>query len=184
MRAERAKLKSCRDDMILARKGNLDLPGLLRLWSVVFALILFGAGCKKSDRDQVLIAAMTDNVQLLKQMDAKGADLNAQYPERFTWTPLITAIYFQNTNVIAYLLNRGVDVRKRDGRGETALMWAISLDDTNTATLLFQKSPRAIREGEDWPRVRSLIQGGPDRTRWNSLIEEFLRTNAATSTKP
>jgi ankyrin repeat protein len=131
---------------------------------------------------------MTDNVQLLKEMDARGADLNAQYPERFNWTPLITAIYFENTNAIAYLVSRGVDVSKRDGTGETALMWAIRFDDTNTATLLFQKSPQAIREGEDWLTVRSLIQAPPrdqaSRNCWNTLIDEFLRTNASAVARP
>ena len=153
------------------------------LWLVVFAIALCGSGCKKSDREQVLIAAMTDNVRLLTQMDERGADLNAQYSERFNWTPLITAIYFQKSNVIAYLLNRSVDVRKRDGTGKTALMMSISLDDTNTAMLLFQKSPQAISEGEDWPTVRSLIQAPPrdqaSQKRWNSLVDEFLRTNIA-----
>jgi len=90
---------------------------------------------------------MTDNVQLLKQLDASGADLNAQYPDRFNWTPLITAIYFQNTNAIAYLLNRGVDVRKRDASGKTALMMAITCDDTNTATLLFRNRLRRSEKG-------------------------------------
>jgi ankyrin repeat protein len=168
--------------------SGLELRVVLRLLPVVLALVFFGAGCKKSDRDQVLIAAMTDNVQLLKEMDAKGADLNAQYPERFHWTPLIAAIYFQSTNVTAYLLNRGVDVRKRDSSGETALMMAITWGDTNTATLLFQKSPQALREGEDWPRVRSLIQGSPSalagQPYWHDLIEELFRANAGTSAKP
>lgn len=177
------------------RGTRIGLWRALQFWPVVLALILFGLGCRKnhrelekSDREKVLIAAMTDNVQLLEQMDAKGADLDAQYPERFNWTPLITAIYFQNTNVIAYLLNRGVDVRKRDASGETALLMAITGDDTNTAKLLFQKSPQAIREGEDWPTVRALIRAPPRdqarRNRWNTLIDEFLRTNTSASAKP
>ena len=156
-------------------------------WAAILALILCVFGCKKSEREQVLIAAMTDNVQLLKQLDASGADLNAQYPDRFNWTPLITAIYFQNTNAIAYLLNRGVDVWKRDASGKTALMMAITCDDTNTATLLFQKSPQAIREGEDWPTIRSQIRAPPrnqaSQNRWNTLVDEFLGTNAVANVK-
>jgi ankyrin repeat protein len=76
-------------------------------------------------------------------------------------------------------------VRKRDATGNTALMWAITEDDTNTATLLFQKVPRGIRKGEDWPTVHSLIQASKDldQSRWNTLIDEFLRTNAGTSAK-
>jgi ankyrin repeat protein len=161
---------------------------VLGLWPVILALFLCASGCGTSDREQVLHAVMTDNVQLLKQMDAKGVDLNAQFPERFNWTPLITAIYFQNTNAIAYLISRGVDVSKRDGTGNTALMEAITWDDTNTATLLFRKSPQAIRDGEDWPLVRNLIQAPPTdqatQNRWNALVDEFLRTNAVAKVKP
>ncbi len=50
---------------------------------VAAALALCNSGCKKSERGQVLVASMTDNVELLKKMDAKGADLNAQYPDRY-----------------------------------------------------------------------------------------------------
>jgi len=160
---------------------------VLGLRPAILALFLCASGCGTSDHDQVLRAVMTDNVQLLKQMDAKGVDLNAQFPERFNWTPLIMAIYFQNTNAIAYLISRGVDVSKRDGTGNTALMEAIICDDTNTATLLFRKLPRAMRDGENWPLVRNFIRGGSDQatqTRWNALVDQFLKTNTVAKVKP
>ena len=94
-------------------------------WVAILALVLGVVGCKKSYHYQVFNAVMTDNVTLLKQLDARGADLNEQFPERFNWTPLIAVIYFQNTNAIAYLISRGVDVSKRDGSGNTALMMAV-----------------------------------------------------------
>jgi ankyrin repeat protein len=163
----------------------------LRLGAVVAAaLVVCNFGCQKSDRDQVLIASMTDNVELLKQMDARGADLNAQYPERFYWTPLMTAIYFDSTNVIPYLVNRGVDLAKRSrvGGGETALMMAIGSDDTNTVKLLFQKAPQVLSQTEDWPAVRSLTQaaGGDQAVRRYllNLVDEFLKTNPPPSSKP
>jgi ankyrin repeat protein len=149
-------------------------------WVAILALVLGVVGCK-SYHYQVQNAVMTDNVTLLKQLDARGADLNEQFRDRFNWTPLIMAIYFQNTNAIAYLISRGVDVSKRDGTGNTALMEAITFDDTNTATLLFRKSPQAIRDGENWPLVRSLIQADnydqARQTRWTALVDAFLETN-------
>ena len=154
------------------------------------ALVVCMFGCKKSDRDQVLVAAMTDNVELLKQMDARGADLNAQYLERFYWTPLMAAIYFDSTNAIRYLVNRGVDLTKRSrvAGGQTALMMAIGSDDTNTVTLLLQKAPQLLSQTEDWPAVRSLAQaaGGDQAIRHYlyTVVDEFLKTNPPPSSKP
>ena len=128
------------------------------------------------------------DVQMLKQADAMGADLNARYPERFDWTPLMASIYFQSTNVIGYLLSRGVDVTKRTGNGDTALIMAIHEDDTNTVALLFQRAPQALRDTEDWPRVRSATRaaGGDQAIReyLSALVDEFLRTNVTRSSKP
>ena len=163
------------------RAKGYEPRGVQWFWVAILALVLGVGGCKKSYHYQVFNAVMTDNVTLLKQLDARGADLNGQFPERFNWTPLIAAIYFQNTNAIAYLISRGVDVSKRDGSGNTALMMAITCDDTNTATLLFRKSPQAIRDGENWPLVRSSIQADnydqARKTRWNTLVDAFLGTN-------
>ena len=152
--------------------------------AISITLVVCMFGCKKSARDQVLIAAMTDNVQMLKQADARRADLNAQYPERFYWTPLMTAIYFDSTNVIRYLLNRGVDLTKKSrvAGGQTALMMAIASNDTNTVTLLLQKAPQALSQTEDWPVVRSLTRAAGGDVR--ALVDEFLKTNPPPSSKP
>ena len=173
-------------------RSTIYVSRSLRCLAVVIsaALVVCSIGCNKSNRDQVLVASMTDNVELLKQMDARGADLNAQYPERFYWTPLMTAIYFDSTNVIRYLVNRGVDLTKRSrvGGGQTALMMAIGSDDTNTVTLLFQKAPQVLSQTEDWPAVRSLAQaaGGNQAIRHYlyTLVDEFLKTNPPPSSKP
>ncbi len=124
-----------------------------------------------------LTAAITGNVVLLRQLETKGADLNVQYPEHFNWTPLIAAIYHQNTNVISFLLDRGVDVTKRDRTGKTALMWAITFCDTNTVALLLQKAPLAIKEHEYWPVVWSQIQINDCSNQWRALLSEYLTTN-------
>ena len=156
--------------------------------AISIALVVCLFGCKQSARDRVLKATMTDDVKMLKQADAMGADLNARYPERFDWTPLMASIYFQSTNVIGYLLSRGVDVTKRTGNGDTALIMAIHEDDTNTVALLFQRAPQALRDTEDWPRVRSATRaaGGDQAIReyLSALVDEFLRTNVTRSSKP
>jgi hypothetical protein len=67
-------------------------------------------------------------------------------------------------------------------------MMAIGWDDTNTVALLFQKAPQALRETEDWPLVRSATRaaGGDQAIReyLSALVDEFLWTNVARSSKP
>jgi ankyrin repeat protein len=84
-------------------------------------------------------AAMQDNLDQLKKLEAKGVSLDAQNHHLFGWTPLMAAIYMQQTNIIQYLLTRNTNLNLQDTSGETALMWAISIDDTNTVRLLLEK---------------------------------------------
>ncbi len=68
--------------------------------------------------------------------NGKGFDYSVM---AFGWTPLIAAIFEQQTNITTYLLTRNVNLNLQDTRGETALMLAISIDDTNTVKLLLDK---------------------------------------------
>src|SRR5262249_23573027 len=108
---------------------------------VIVAFSLLTAGCKSPPQfaPNAFIAAELDDVETLKQLDANGADLSAQHPERLNETPLIAAVCSRSTNAAAYLIERGVDVSVRDSTQQTAFMWAISVGDTNTVKLLFQK---------------------------------------------
>ena len=151
------------------------------------AIILFSlwaVGCQNEKTKTPLTAAINGDLKLLKQLDVQGVDLNAQYPDHFNWTPLIASIYFQNTNIVAYLLDRGVDVSKRDGTGQTALMMAIIWDDTNTGALLLKKAPQAIRQGEDWTNVFGMVQVTELRNEWHAMLNEFQRTNTINPAKP
>ena len=155
----------------------LDISKAVLLTSA--AGLLFTVACNGPSRQHgepatPLTAAIKGDVAQLKAMDTAGADLNAQYPDRFNWTALMAAIYFQNPEIIQYLLDRNVDVRKRDGTGNTALMWAIQLDDTNTVSLLVNRAPKALREGEDWPKVAAEIQADPHPERWHALLDQFI----------
>src|ERR1041384_1470436 len=124
-------------------------------------LIIFNNGCRQlntahTKSEATLIAVMKDDVASLKRLDRSGADLNAAYPNRFNWTPIIASIYFQSSNVIQYLLNRGVDINKRDVSGNTALLWAIQAGDTNTARLMVKRYSQPLRENDDWNLVWSV----------------------------
>lgn len=160
----------------------LDILKALLLASA-FSLLLTGAcggpNRKQADSATPLTAAINGNIAQLKALDAAGFDLNAQYPSRYNWTALIAAIYFERPAVINYLLSRNVDVSKRDGTGHTALMWAIQMEDTNTVSLLVKKAPKALREGEDWPKVAAEIQADPNPERWRALLDQFFAHGSA-----
>jgi ankyrin repeat protein len=115
----------------------------------------------------------------MKQLDKEGSDLNMQYPDHFNWTPLIAAIYFQNRDIIEYLIDRGVDVTKRDATGKTALIMAIIVDDTNTGTLLLGKASQTIKSNEDWRKVWDCIRTSKHSATWHATLDAFLPTNSA-----
>ena len=92
-------------------------------------------------------AAMRGDLDLLKELEATGATLDAPDPRAFNWTPLIAAIYHGHTNVVQYLLTRKISLNPQDREGRTALMWAITASDTNTVWLLLEKgADPAIRD--------------------------------------
>jgi ankyrin repeat protein len=94
----------------------------------------------------------------------------------------MAAIYFQFPDIIANLLDHHVDVEKRDGIGNTALMWAIEVHDTNTVILLVQEYPKALREGEDWSKVAAETRVDAYSMDWNTLLGQFLTNNPEIST--
>jgi len=165
-----------------------DLLRISKFWMTFASLFLYVIGCADSGNTNLqkapLNAAMNNDVALLSHADKQGADLNAQYPERFNWTPLMAAIYFDNTNVIAYLLNRGVDVSKREAGGQTALMMAIAADDTNTGAMLVQKYPQVLRNGEDWPMVWSCVKVSKHPDIWRVILNPFQNTNDSPILEP
>jgi ankyrin repeat protein len=138
-------------------------------------------GCQKKEEITLMTAVFQDDLMLLKQFETNGADLNQQFPDRWNWTPLVASVYLRNTNMIAYLIDRGVDVSKKDSREFTALMWAITAQDTNTVALLLRKRPDEIRKGEDWPHVFSLVAADnrqiEEKQMWVQMFSQFLGTN-------
>jgi ankyrin repeat protein len=59
----------------------------------------------------------------------EGRPLNERSHTKFGWTPLIAAIYQNNTNVVELLIKAGADVNVADKDGTTPLMWAIGKGD-------------------------------------------------------
>src|SRR2546426_7575570 len=90
--------------------------------SLCSAFLLTGCSLRErahvtSQNRALLHAAMTGDLRLLKKLDAKGANLNFQEPSARNWSPLIAAVYHEETNIIEYLLTRNVNLNLHDRDG-------------------------------------------------------------------
>jgi ankyrin repeat protein len=117
--------------MIVARRFSSDLiaatgPSLVLL--SVAAIIGLFCGC--APRPALVDAAEEGNLEKVKLLLKQGRSINERDPRfKFGWTPLIAAIYQQNTNVVHYLIASGADVNIPDNDGETAIMRAMVSDE-------------------------------------------------------
>jgi len=109
---------------------------------------LLGVDCRSrptsetwhGNRGQTTVtAAVNGDLDLLKKLEASGESLDFQDHQIFNWTPLIAAIYHQKTNITYYLLTKKINLNLQDRDGETALMWAITTEDSNTVKLLLER---------------------------------------------
>jgi ankyrin repeat protein len=155
----------------------LNMTKVVFVGALCWAIITAGCIGGRKEPGNVstpMAAVINGDLAQLERLESKGTDLNAQYPGRFNWTVLMAAIYFQRSDIITNLLDHKVDVRKRDSSGNTALMWAIALKDTNTVALLVNRAPEALRESEDWSKIAADIQADSNPERWHGLLDQFL----------
>jgi ankyrin repeat protein len=114
----------------------------LRLWVplavslvIPLALIALAGLCiiarHRGDREKfaLFVAAENGDLEDVKRLVQQGAPINLKVAESFGWTPLIAAIFHNQTNVAHYLIQQGADVNAVDSRGMTALMWATGHGD-------------------------------------------------------
>lgn len=99
----------------------------LVLLSLVGCTVLLW-GC--ASRTPLVDAAEEGDLAKVKALLKQGRSINEREPKvKFGWTPLIAAIYQDNTNVIQYLIESGADLNLGDKNGETPLMWAMARGD-------------------------------------------------------
>lgn len=65
------------------------------------------------------LSAYTDNLDILKMLISKGADVNAKANDG--WTPVHSATHEVQNEFLEYLLKHGADVDAKDEHGKTAL---------------------------------------------------------------
>jgi len=108
-------------------------------------------------------AAMAGDIALLKKLDAEGQDLNARDSRAFNWSPLIAAIYHDHPEVTLYLISRNVKLDVMDRNGETALMWAIKMEDTNTVWMLLEAGANVAVTNQRGANVFSYVDSSAHR---------------------
>jgi ankyrin repeat protein len=94
--------------------------------------IVLLSGCFYASRTPVVDAAEEGDIKKLKTLLKQGRSINEHKANvKFGWTPLIAAIYQNNTNVVFFLLESGADVNIPDQSRMTAVMWAVGMGDKN-----------------------------------------------------
>jgi ankyrin repeat protein len=84
---------------------------------------------RTQDRYALFNAAEAGDLERVKLLAQQGAPLNKTVATTFGFTPLIVAVFHNNTNIAYYLVNAGADVNLADKSGTTPLMWAIVRGD-------------------------------------------------------
>ncbi len=83
-------------------------------------------------RAPVVEAAEVGDLEKVKALIKQGRSINErQSNARFGWTPLIAAIFQDETNVVHYLIESGADPNLGDKNGQTPLMWAMARGDAH-----------------------------------------------------
>lgn len=119
-----------------------------RVRAILAAAILSGMlmSCQRygQNQDDQLVNASGLSTNAVLALLNKGANVNGHSKVTFGWTPLISAIYHNEGDIIDLLLARGADVNVGDNENRTPLYWAI------------------VRWGENTNLIAELIQRGAD----------------------
>ena len=92
---------------------------------------------------ELSIAARDGDAALIRQLAAKGADLNAPSGNS-QWTPMLHAIHKHQDTSVAALLDAGADIDRAAGHdGVTPLMMAAAYGYDDTVRLLLQRGAKA-----------------------------------------
>lgn len=82
-------------------------------------------------------AVVDGNVEQVKRLISKGADVNAK--NMLSWTPLHTAIRNQRKTMAEFLIDKGADINAKDKSGQTPLHFAVDTGQRDMAELLIAK---------------------------------------------
>lgn len=108
-------------------------------YSLLFAALLVGVPLRGDDLNEELLAAVRkSNAAAVKDLLAKGADVNAKSP--YGQTPLFFACDRGSVEIVKMLLDKGVDIDAKDTfYNSTALSWAANKQHVEIVRLLLDK---------------------------------------------
>jgi ankyrin repeat protein len=194
-----------RYDLVWLRNDRMKTKVFLIVASVVVLLLLLAAavtivvvGIHNRKKYALFDAAEGNELNQAKMLIQQGAPINQKNANDFGFTPLIVAIYHDNTNTAYYLIDAGADVNLADNRGRTPLMWATDIGDD---TVPFVKcllahgarldakdtdgntALRYAQAGQPSPQLLALLQSAQVAQETKAASNPLVGTNAA-SQKP
>ena len=119
-------------------------------------------------------AAEAGDLQLLQALHKNVMSLDYHDKRKFMWTPLIAAAKANQSNVVAYLLQRGVAIDAKDASGKTALMWAVNVDSNESAIvqLLLEGGAKSNMADNTGSTVFDFAKARPQRDRLLRLLSQ------------
>src|SRR5260221_231438 len=78
----------------------------------------------KTEGEKLVMAAQTGNIEEMKTLLAKGAEINSKQAYS-DYTPLMAAVMSNQTEAVKLLLEKGADVNRQNESGQNALMQAL-----------------------------------------------------------
>ncbi|WCJ60976.1 ankyrin repeat domain-containing protein [Fontisphaera persica] len=126
----------------------------------------------------LLDAAEAGNLPGVKAALRAGANVNYSSPVKFGWTPLLAAVFHNNTNVIPELLAAGADINLASKDGETPLMMAVSRGDDSVGLVkyLIDKGADINRKDNSGRTVIDLANALPPKPKIVGVLAEAQRT--------
>lgn len=130
----------------------------------------------------LFMAAMMGQIDSLRVLLDAGADKNRAMLllGRFPATPLMAAVFQNDTAVAGELLRRGVDPNQLDGEGMSPLAWATLGNDVEVADLLIRSGAKVDfvdKRGYSAARYAAAVHHGD-----TAVLERLLKAGAERTT--
>lgn len=120
-------------------------------------------------------AVMTGDINLVKIIGEKGADLNVKNKTKTGSTPLMMASEYKSLEIANYLLDMGADVNIQDNNGDPAIHWSAYFGNVPFTKLMLDKGALS--------NLKSIHSDGVMQValkEWQDSIVDFLLENNIT----
>ena len=173
-------LENQADINILDKKNRTPLCSAILGEALDTAFLLLEKGADPLGKCWAFHLAMTKKtLPLAKAMLTK---VNINEPDNEGWTALHWAAYYQEPDVVKWLLENGTDVSAKNNRGETALYVIVDLEDDDDETLAIIDE---LLEAGASPHAKNNLGETPleialefrEKSKIVKLLKPFLREN-------